>query len=193
MSRWEVQRFVRKKRQCSSDVTSALISDYLSVEKHLKAAHQSLHFGFHYETDVQFRNPVVDPYGLYLLNSLYHLCACVLYSSIEPILSACSADTQISSQVLCTSDPEAIRHSNLMSKMSAAFMDAGLDHSRLSPAVGYSAFMSCLVRATPRYAQENPPPYELRVQSHSGAMDILKRLKEYWKPLQRLVCCFTFE
>jgi hypothetical protein len=73
-----------------------------------------------------------------------------------------------------------------MAEMSVAFLETGLDHSRLSPVIGYSAFISCFVRVSSYCLQQNPSDHNFN--DLTGAMDVLKRLKEYWHPLQRLVC-----
>lgn len=190
MERWEVQNYARQNRQDSAKITVHLLSDYLRLERRLKDAYQNVRSDYRYQEDVQFSNSAVDPYQLFILNALYCLCLGVLYSSIVPILGELTADLDISSPFVSISGPEAMRHSKLMAYMSIAFLKAGLDHTRLPPAIGSSAFISCFAHAAASSTQGDSPEHSF--YDLAGAVIILERLKQYWQPLRKLVCLLYY-
>jgi hypothetical protein len=122
---------------------------------------------------------------LFSLHCIYHLCACILHSSIVPIFSSVASDPQISKRFISMSAKEAIKHSTIVVDMATTFLNICTDATRLSGITGYALFVSSSVQFKSLSAQG-------KLQSHgvgrcNAALLILQHLKEYSRPLQGIV------
>jgi hypothetical protein len=183
--RWEIQNFVKQYVDDGPHDFPEKISTLLALDRRLEIGFENLDASFRYIGPQSFTYDTIDPYKVFLLNCVYHLCACVLHSSIVPLFSTAASDPQISKKFVRMSAGEAFKHSMLIIDMAAGFLSISPDISRLSSVTGYALFVSSSVQFKSLSAQGRL--YNQRTSRFNAALLILKHLKGYWRPLQGLV------
>jgi hypothetical protein len=148
-----------------------------------------MHSDFHYKSSASFTSPNVDPYRLFSLQSLYHLCVCALHSSIVPIFSSTASDSRISKKLICLSAEEAVKHSLIIADLATAALAAQLDMSTMSGINGFAMFFCSDIQFKSLVAQR-------KLRNHGiahlhAAMTILKEVKGNWHTLNSMVCSFS--
>jgi hypothetical protein len=183
--RWEIQNFVKQHVDSDLHDFPKKISTLLALDRHLEIGFENLHTDFRYIGPQSFANDTIDPYKVFLLNCVYHLCACVLHSTIVPVFSTAASDPQISKKFVRLSAEESVKHSMLIIDMAAAFLSISPDISRLSSVTGYALFVSSSIQFKSLSAQGIL--HNQRISRFNAALLILKHLKVYWHPLRGLV------
>jgi len=179
---WEIQHFVKQYVDNYPGDSLKRISTLLALDRRLEIFFENLHPDFRYLGLSSFTSLKTDPCRLFSLHCIYHLCACVLHSSIVPIFSGTPSDPQISKKLARMSAEEAVKHSMITIDMAMAFLSICPDKSRLSGITGYALFVSSTVQFKSLSAQG-----KLQSQGTSrcnAAILILEQLKEYWCPLR---------
>lgn len=183
---WEIQHFIKQHMGGSHHDSLSRLPTFLTLDRRLEIFLEKLHLDFRF--GLSSSAPLkTDPYRLFSLHCIYHLCGCILHSSIVPIFSNVSSNPQISKRFIRTSAKEAIKHSNIIADMATTFLNICTDVSRLSGITGYALFVSSSVQFKSLSAQG-------KLQSHGinrciAAIAMLQKLKEYSRPLQGIVFC----
>lgn len=182
--RWEIQHFVKQDNDITED-NATDIAALVLLDRKLENFQEKLHPILAYQGPNTFASPMIDPYRLFGLHCIAHVCACVLHSSVVPLFSNNTPNPQMSKKLVRLSAEEAVKHSGLLVEMAEAFLPACPDKSRLSAMTGYAVFVSVSIQFKALLAQG-------KLESHGighcrAAISILETLKGYWAPLQNLV------
>lgn len=164
---------------------NARISKLTSLDRRLEDVYENIHPDFRSTTSAALANAKCDPYRLFGLHAIYHLCACALHSSIVPVFSGASPDPHISKKQTRLSAEESVKHSIMLADMATTFTSIYIDKSRISSFTGYALFVSCNIQFKARVAQG-------RLRSHgtsrlNAAISIIEELKDYWQPQGSIV------
>ena len=163
------------------------VPTFLLLDRRLEIFLEKLHPDFRYLGLSSLTPLKTDPYRLFSLHCIYHLCACILHSSIVPVFSSVASDPQISKRFIRMSAKEAIKHSTIIVDMATTFLNICTAVTRSSGITGYALFVSSSVQFKSLTAQG-------KLQSHgvgrcNAALSMLQHLKEYSHPLQGIVFC----
>jgi hypothetical protein len=161
------------------------IPKFLALDRRLEIFLEKLHPDFCYLGLSSLTPLKTDPYRLFSLHCIYHLCACILHSSIVPVFSGVASDPQIPKRFSRMSAKEAIKHSTIVLDMATTFLNICTDVTRLSGVTGYALFVSSSVQFKSLSAQG-------KLQNHgigrcNAAILMLQQLKAYSRPLQVIV------
>ena len=158
---------------------------FLALDRRLEIFLEKLHPDLRYLGLSSLTPLRTDPYRLFSLLCTYHLCACILHSSIVPVFSGVASDPQISKRFSRMSAKEAIKHSTIVLDMATTFLNICTDVTLLSGITGYALFVSSSIQFKSLSAQG-------KLQNHgigrcNAAILMLQHLKEYSRPLQVIV------
>lgn len=178
----EVHRFVNHGRK--EDNCPGRLAEFWELDRRLKLLFEQLSVAFPFSSSAPFQSPNLDAYRIFSLHCLYHLCSCVLHSSLVPIFSNNLSNPHISKLLVQLSVEESVTHATSILDMASTFLFRRPDISRLPSIVGYCMFVSSTVQFKSLVAQQR---LQVRYTSRlKAALCILQRLKEYWTPLQDL-------
>jgi hypothetical protein len=168
---------------------STWTASLLELDQRLEFIFRNFHSDFRYTNASSFVSPKLDSHRLFFLHGLYHLCACVLHSSIVPLFSDGTSNNHIPQKVVRLSVRQCLKHSAIVLDMATAFVSNHLDSSRLPSILGYVIFVACAIHFKSFVAQGKP---HIDISSYSAAqyaaaVYILKLLKTYWVTLEGLV------
>ena len=116
---------------------------------------------------------------------MYHLCVCLLHSSLVPIFSGIPSDPNVSMKFTKMSVKQVVKHSMIVLEMTAAFLSLDPDLSRLSAVTGYILFVVSVIQFKAIVAQGKQ--WSQGLSCCNGALLILQKLKEHILPLQSMV------
>lgn len=123
--------------------------------------------------------------GSFSLAYLYHTSVCYLHSSIVPALSGKTNLPYISRKMKRKAVTQVLRHSKIMTDMTATFMSQTVDLSKLWPIVGYGAHLCATIQMRCYTCIKNPSIFPVEpIRVHLRLCDELTR---HWAPLQEMV------
>ncbi|KAH8810679.1 hypothetical protein F5884DRAFT_258528 [Xylogone sp. PMI_703] len=180
---WEIQHFIKLKDENNQPTVSAQkLPQFFDLDRRLNSVFDNLHPHLQYINSNLSPSQNGDPYKLFSLHNLYHLCACTLHSSIVPLFSDMPNSAKISKRIVSLSVQDSIRHAMILLDMATVFMGARLDVSRLPSITGYAMFVAAAIHFKSLVSQRKFKSQN--IGRFKAALFILHELKKYWTTLQ---------
>jgi hypothetical protein len=164
------------------------LSQLQELDQQLEYIHDNLNPDFRYVDQSSFANREIGhSYQLFSVHALYHLCACILHSSIVPVFSNIPPDPRISKKLTRMSAEGAIKHSLKLCNMATEFLGVVPDKSRCPSFSAYAMFVVASIQFKSLGAQGIL--WNDSIGRLYPAISILERVKSIWRPLEGLVRC----
>ncbi|KAH8688908.1 hypothetical protein GQ44DRAFT_734467 [Phaeosphaeriaceae sp. PMI808] len=135
------------------------------------------------------------------LTSLCHVCHIILHGTVVPLFSGRSFDVARTPVSTRNSGDTILEHAAMVGRMLQQYLSTDPDLTKLSPLVGFVAFISGSVLAisarSQKYTDHNEQsiPFSSEIRLIEACLVILDTLRTYWKPLQspRKLTTYNFD